>query len=78
MPAREWTMAKAQFAILFERPLQQGHGMTVSFNRPAIHGTYGPPRLQAISRPSLISLRQRIRSQGIALAKMEIRASWSS
>ena len=28
--------------------------------------------------PGLISLRQRIRSQGIALAKMEIRASWSS
>ncbi len=44
----------------------------------ALVKTYGPPRLQAISRPGLISLRQRIRSQGTALAKMEIRASRSS
>ena len=37
--------------------------------------TYGPPRPQGLSRPGLISLRQRIRSQGTsALAKMEIRA----
>jgi putative transposase len=40
--------------------------------------TYGPPRPQAVSRPGLISLRQRIRSRGNAPAKMEIRASWSS
>lgn len=43
-----------------------------------VQKTYGPPHLQAISRPGLVSLRQRIRSQGTALAKMEIRASWSS
>ncbi len=36
------------------------------------------PVCKGISRPGLISLRQRIRSQGNALAKMEIRASWSS
>jgi hypothetical protein len=40
--------------------------------------TYGPPRLQAIRDAGLISLRQRIRSQGSALAKMEIRTSRSS
>jgi putative transposase len=40
--------------------------------------TYGPPRLQEVSRSCLISLRQRIRSQGGALAKMEIRAPRSS
>jgi putative transposase len=40
--------------------------------------TYGPSCPQAVSRPGLISLRQRIRSRGNAPAKMEIRASWSS
>jgi putative transposase len=40
--------------------------------------TYGPPRPQAVLRPGLISLRQRIRSRSDAPAKMEIRASWSS
>ena len=40
--------------------------------------TYGPPRPQAVSRPGLISLRQRIRSRGNIPAKIEIRASWSS
>jgi hypothetical protein len=43
-----------------------------------VQKTYGPPRLQAISRSCLFSLRQRIRSQGRALAKMEIRAFRSS
>lgn len=46
--------------------------------RLSVRTTYGPPRLQALSRPGLISLRQRIRSQGTALAKMEIRTSRSS
>jgi hypothetical protein len=40
--------------------------------------TYGPPRRQVIFVTTLISLRQRIRSQGIALAKMEIRTFQSS
>jgi hypothetical protein len=40
--------------------------------------TYGPPRLQALPRSGPISLRQPIRSQGTALAKMEIRTSRSS
>ena len=36
------------------------------------------PVCKWISRSGLIGLRQRIRSQGIALAKMELRAFWSS
>jgi transposase len=40
--------------------------------------TYGPPRLQVFSAIRLSSLRQRIRSLGCALTKMEIRAPRSS
>ncbi len=47
-------------------------------HRTSVYKTYGPPRLQALPRSSPIGLRQRIRSQGTALAKMEIRASRSS
>ena len=47
-------------------------------HRTSAYKTYGPPRLQALPRSSLISLRQRIRSQGMPLAKMEIRAFRSS
>lgn len=37
--------------------------------------TYGPPRLQGCRLVGMIGLHQRIRSQGLALAKMDIRAS---
>ena len=41
-------------------------------------GTYGPPRRQAVIARWMTSLRQRIRPMGHTLAKMEIRAFWSS
>ena len=37
--------------------------------------TYGPPRLQGCRLVGMIGLHQRIRSQGLALAKMDIRPS---
>jgi transposase len=37
--------------------------------------TYGPPRPQGCRLDGMIGLHQRIRSQGLALAKMDIRAS---
>jgi hypothetical protein len=40
--------------------------------------TYGPPVCKRFLRSNLSSLRQRIRPEGNALAKMEIRASRSS
>jgi hypothetical protein len=36
MPPREWAMAMAQFAVLFGA-FHPGHGLNVSFNRPAAH-----------------------------------------
>jgi putative transposase len=45
MPPREWSMAKAQFAVLFGDQLHPRHGLNVSFNRPATHGIPDTPAL---------------------------------
>jgi hypothetical protein len=80
--------AKSVTGIIPERVTTDGHGSYPRAIRSTLGGqvvhrtstykTYGPPRLQALPRSGPISLRQPIRSQGTALAKMEIRASRSS
>ena len=42
MPPREWTMAKAQFAVMFGERFIKGHG-GVMFNRPPTHGNPDSP-----------------------------------
>jgi len=80
--------AKAATGMTPDRVTTDGHGsypraIRATLDRRVAHRTsayktYGPPRLQALPRSGPISLRQPIRSQGTALAKMEIRASRSS
>ena len=80
--------ARSATGMTPDRVTTDGHGsypraIRTTLGRRVVHRTsatrtYGPPRLQALPRSGPISLRQPIRSQGTALAKMEIRASRSS
>ena len=80
--------AKAAAGMAPERVTTDGHGsypraIRSTLGRQVVHRTsayktYGPPRLQALPRSGPTSLRQPIRSQGTALAKMEIRTPRSS
>jgi len=61
-----------------ERDEAQARARIAEEKLAALIPTYGPPRPQEGCSSCLHSLRQRIRSQGCSLAKMEIRAVRSS
>ena len=58
MPPREWSMAEGPVRRPVRRALQQGHGLTVSFNRPAIHENPGRPCAGGKRQQSILTGRQ--------------------
>jgi transposase len=75
--AREATSDEVKMLRAEARQLKEALAEVTLENR-LLKKTYGPPRRQAGSAIWIDSLHQRIRSEGTALAKMEIRAIRSS
>ena len=75
--AREATSDEVKGLRAEARQLKEALAEVTLENR-LLKKTYGPPRRQAGSAIWIDSLHQRIRSEGTALAKMEIRAIRSS
>ena len=75
--AREATSDEVKTLRAEARQLKEALAEATLENR-LLKKTYGPPRRQAVSAIWIDSLHQRIRSEGTALAKMEIRTIRSS